>query len=79
MSFLKFLGEIDQIDLFNLVAAESAFRDLQTIEYSYMDKARDIEGAGGAGGRLTKEEQAMFAGRSRMRCSGSCPGSSRTS
>ena len=75
-NFLKFLGEIDQVDLYNVVAAEAAFRDLQTIEYSYMDKARELEGGGGnAGGRLTSEEQAMFAGSSRMATSLMvCPG-----
>ena len=37
-NFLKCLGETDQCDLLNLVAAEAAFRELQTIEYSYLDK-----------------------------------------
>ena len=65
--FLKFLAEIDQCDVYNLVSAEATFRELQTIEYSYMDKMRDVESAGGGqGGRLTAEEQAMFAGSSRM-------------
>ena len=74
-NFLKFLGEIDQVDLFNVVAAEAAFRDLQTIEYSYVDKARELENSGSSGGRLTSEEQAMFAGSSRMATSLMvCPG-----
>ena len=64
--FLKFLAEIDQVDLFNVVAAEAAFRDIQTIEYSYVDKARELENSGSSGGRLTSEEEAMFAGSSRM-------------
>ena len=64
---LKCLGETDQCDLLNLVSAEAAFRELQTIEYSYLDKLKDLEGGGGGGaGRLTTEEQAMFAGTSRM-------------
>ena len=65
-NLLKFMGEVDQLDIFNIVAAEAAFRDIQTIEYSYMDKARELDNAGGGGGRLTSEEQAMFAGSSRM-------------
>ena len=50
------------------MAAEAAFRDLQTIEYSYQDKLRDLESSGGGGqaGRLTMEEPAMFAGSSRL-------------
>ena len=51
-NFLKFLGEIDQVDLFNVVAAEAAFRDLQTIEYSYVDKARELENSGSSWGSL---------------------------
>ena len=71
----KFPGEIDQVDLFKVVAAEAAFRDLQTIEYSYVDKARELENSGSSGGRLTSEEQAMFAGSSRMATSLMvCPG-----
>ena len=74
-NFLKFLSEIDQVDLFNVVAAEAAFRDLQTIEYSYVDKARDLENSGSSGGHLTSEEQAMFAGSRRMATSLMvCPG-----
>ena len=66
-NFLKCLGETDQCDLLNLVAAEAAFRELQTIEYSYLDKLKDLEGGGSSGsGRLTSEEQALFAGTSRM-------------
>ena len=68
-NFLKFLAEVDQCDISNLVCAEAAFRELQTIEYSYQDKLRDLEGGGGGGGsagRLTSEEQAMFAGTTRL-------------
>ena len=73
--FLKCLGEIDHLDLYNVVAAEAAFRDLQTIEHSYMDKARDLESSGSSGGRLTTEEQATFAGSSCMAISLMvCPG-----
>ena len=66
-NFLKCLGETDQCDLLNLVSAEAAFRELQTIEFSYLDKLKDLASSGsGTSGRLTAEEQAMFAGSSRM-------------
>ena len=74
-NFLKFFGEIDQVDLFNVVAAEAAFRDFQTLEYSYVDKARELENSGSSGGRLTSEEQATFAESSHMATSLMvCPG-----
>ena len=69
-NFLRFLAEVDQCDICNLVSAEAMFREIQTIEYSYQDKMRDLEGGGGGGGggagRLTSEEQAMFAGTARL-------------
>ena len=69
-NFLRFLAEVDQCDICNLVSAEAMFREIQTIEYSYQDKLRDFEGGGGGGGggagRLTSEEQAMFAGTARL-------------
>ena len=66
---------MDQCDVYNLVSVEAAFRDLQTIEYSYQDKLRGLESAGaGQSGRLTSEEQAMFAGTSKLSSSlMSCP------
>ena len=36
------------------------FRRLQTIEYSYQEKLRDIETKNLGGARLTPEEQAIF-------------------
>ena len=68
-NFVKFLAEVDQHNVYNSVSAEAAFRDMQTIEYSYQDKLRDLESSGGGGGqagRLTTDEQAMFAGSSRL-------------
>ena len=69
-NFLRFLAEVDQCDICNLVSAEAMFREIQTIEYSYQDKMRDLEGGSGGGGggagRLTSEEQAMFAGTARL-------------
>ena len=68
-NFVKFLAEVDQYDVYNSVSAEAAFRDMQTIEYSYQDKLRDLESSGGGGGqagRLSTEEQSMFAESSRL-------------
>ena len=66
-NFLKYLAEVEQCDVSNLVSAEAAFRELQIIEYSYQDKLRDIKvGSGGSAARLTSEEQAMFAGTARL-------------
>ena len=56
LSQLLKLGEYDQIDLSNSAAAESAFRRLQTIEFSYLDKAREAEGrSSGGSSKLTAE------------------------
>ena len=60
---LKMMGEVDQVDLCNMASAESTFRDLQTIEFSYLDKMRDQDGQ--AGGKLTSDETALFTGVSR--------------
>ena len=57
-------AEVDQLDLVNLLSVEMGFRRLQTIEFSYAEKAREEEGRG-SGPRLTAEEQAAFAGSSR--------------
>ena len=68
-NFVLFLAEIDQYDVCNSMSAEAAFRDMQTIEYSYQDKMRDLESSGGRGGqagRLSTGEQSMFAGSSRL-------------
>ena len=63
--FLKFAGEIDQLDLTNCVSVEAAFRRIQTIEYSYMDKVRESEAKTASGSRLTAEEQSVFGGTTR--------------
>ena len=66
---MKFLAEVDQYDIYNSASAEAAFRDMQKIEWSYQDRLRGLESSGGGGGqagRLTTEEQAMFAGSSRL-------------
>ena len=67
--FVKFLAEVDQYDVYHAVSAEAAFRNMHTIEYSYQDKLRDLESSGGGGGqagKLSTEEQSMFAGSSML-------------
>ena len=61
-SYLKLLALYDQIDVTNCAAAEAMFRRLQTIEFSYLEKVRDLDSKSVAGGRLTLEEQAIFGG-----------------
>ena len=61
-AFLTFFCLFDQIDPSNSAGCEAIFRRLQTIEFSYLEKVRDIEAKGAAGGRLTPEEQAIFGG-----------------
>ena len=69
-NFLKFLAEVDQCDLTNLVGGGSAFREMQTIEHSFQGKLRDIEGGGGGGsGRQAGAELAMFADTARLSAS----------
>ena len=63
--YLHHLCVYDQLDPANLACAESMFRRLQTIEFSYLEKIRDAEAKGAAGGRLTLEEQAIFGGLTR--------------
>ena len=68
MRLVEHKGEVDRCDLSNLIAAESAFRDLQTVglsvEFSYLDKMRDQESHGG-GGSLSSGEKARCSGVSR--------------
>lgn len=47
---------VDQVDAYNLLRIEIQFRRLQTIEFSYSEKARDAESRA-VGGRLSLEEQ----------------------
>ena len=58
---------VDQLDAFNLLSVEIQFRRLQTIEYSYSEKARDMESKA-VGGRLSLEEQTTFGGITRQVC-----------
>eukprot|EP00438_Fugacium_kawagutii_P003851 Skav230672 [mRNA] locus=scaffold2185:329965:335309:- [translate_table: standard] len=56
---------VDQLDGCNLLSIEVQFRRLQTIEYSYAEKAREQE-ARSVGGRLSLEEQTTFGGVTRQ-------------
>lgn len=56
---------VDQLDAFNLLSIEVQFRRLQTIEFSYSEKARELE-AKSVGGRLSLEEQTTFGGVTRQ-------------
>lgn len=52
---------VDQLDAYNLMTIEVQFRRLQTIEFSYAEKAKDMESKA-VGGRLSLEEQTAFGG-----------------
>lgn len=52
---------VDQVDAYNLMSVEIQFRRLQTMEFSYAEKARDMESKA-VGGRLSLEEQTAFGG-----------------
>ena len=56
---------VDQLDGFNLLSVEVQFRRLQTIEYSYSEKAREMESKA-VGGKLSLEEQTTFGGVTRQ-------------
>ena len=56
---------IDQVDPYNLLSIEVQFRRLQTIEFSYSEKAREAESKA-VGGRLSLEEQTTFGGVTRQ-------------
>ena len=56
---------VDQLDAYNLLSVEIQFRRLQTIEFSYSEKARDAESRA-VGGRLSLEEQTVFGGVTRQ-------------
>ena len=56
---------VDQLDGSNLLSVEVQFRRLQTIEFSYAEKAREAESKG-VGGRLSLEEQVSFGGVTRQ-------------
>ena len=56
---------VDQINGCNMLSVEIQFRRLQTIEFSYSEKARELE-AKAVGGRLSLEEQTTFGGVTRQ-------------
>lgn len=62
--FLRYCLQIDQLNSHNLMSVEAMFRRLQTIEFGYAEKAREVE-AKGAGSRLALEEQQVFGGLTR--------------
>lgn len=57
--------QTDQLDGYNNLFLEVVFRRLQTIEYSYSERARELESKS-AGGRLSLEEQQTFGGITRQ-------------
>ncbi|OLQ05790.1 hypothetical protein AK812_SmicGene10971 [Symbiodinium microadriaticum] len=63
--FLRYCLQIDQLNSHNLMAVEAMFRRLQTIEFGYSEKVREVE-AKGTGGRLAMEEQQVFGGLTRL-------------
>eukprot|EP00438_Fugacium_kawagutii_P013922 Skav213474 [mRNA] locus=scaffold565:36349:39146:+ [translate_table: standard] len=58
---MKYALQNDQVNPYNNLFTEVIFRRLQTIEYAYMDKAREQE-AKAVGGKLSLEEQPTFGG-----------------
>eukprot|EP00438_Fugacium_kawagutii_P021515 Skav212741 [mRNA] locus=scaffold1199:108583:113900:+ [translate_table: standard] len=56
---------VDQLDAYNLLSIEVQFRRLQTIEFSYSEKAKELESKS-VGGRLSLEEQTTFGGITRQ-------------
>ncbi|CAK0838131.1 unnamed protein product [Prorocentrum cordatum] len=63
--YIRLLLLSDQCDGTNLQACEAIFRRMQTIEYSYLEKVREREGANQSG-KLSIEEQTHFAGSTRI-------------
>lgn len=62
--YLTLLCTFDQIDVRNLAAGEAMFRRLQTVEFSYLEKVRDLETKNSTGGRLSLEEHIILGGMS---------------
>ena len=56
---------VDQLDPYNLLSVEIQFRRLQTIEFSYSERAKEAE-AKAVGGRLSLEERSSFGGITRQ-------------
>ncbi|CAK9108532.1 unnamed protein product, partial [Durusdinium trenchii] len=57
--------QTDQLDGYNNLCLEVVFRRIQTIEYAYAERAREIESKA-VGGRLSLEEQSTFGGITRQ-------------
>ena len=57
--------QTDQINGYNAMFCEVIFRQLQTIEFAYAERAREAE-AKSIGGRLSLEEQQTFGGLTRQ-------------
>ena len=55
----------DQLNPYNNMFLEIVFRRMQTIEFSYSEKIKDLESKA-VGGRLSLEEQQVFGGVTRM-------------
>lgn len=56
---------VDQFDAYNFLSVEIQFRRLQTIEFSFSEKAKELESKS-VGGRLSLEEQTTFGGITRQ-------------
>ena len=65
---LKHALLVDQVDGTNLQSIEGMFRRLQTIEYAHGDTAREAD-ARALGGKMSLEEQSIFAGTTRSHSS----------
>lgn len=61
---LKYAIRSDQLNPYNNLFCEVIFRRLQTIEFAYMERAREQE-AKAVGGKLLLEEQSTFGGLTR--------------
>ena len=62
---LKHAPQVDQLKGHNLLSVEMTFRRLQTIEFSYAEKAREAESRA-VGGKLSLEEQQVLGGLTRL-------------
>lgn len=74
LRMLAVAAEYDQLDLTNCAWAEMALRQCQTIEWVYLDRLREIDGAGSSSGKgggksrdpIAPEELSAFNGVSRV-------------
>ena len=58
---IKYAIQTDQLNPYNNLFCEVIFRRLQTIEFAYMERAREQESKA-VGGKLSLEEQSTFGG-----------------